>query len=106
MTYALLPDTVQFYNDGGEPPKTLLLQEAERAYLKAIELEPGYALAYYNLAVLYDLYVQQPELALQNYQQYLALGADDSQAEVERWIADLRRRVSTMPTTARAEGAT
>lgn len=80
--------------------------EAEQAYLKAIELEPGYALAYYNLAVLYDLYVQQPELALQNYQQYLALGADDGQAEVERWIADLRRRVSAMPTTARAEGAT
>jgi Flp pilus assembly protein TadD len=81
-------------------------EEAEQAYLKAIELEPGYALAYYNLAVLYDLYIQQPELALENYQQYLSLGADDGQAEVERWIADLRRRVSAMPTTARAEGAT
>lgn len=79
---------------------------AEQAYQKAIELEPGYALAWYNLAVLYDLYVQQPALALQNYEQYLALGADDSPAEVERWIADLRRRVSAMPATARAEGAT
>jgi Flp pilus assembly protein TadD len=80
--------------------------EAEQAYLKAIELDPGYALAYYNLAVLYDLYIQRPELALVNYQQYLSLGADDGNAEVERWIADLRRRVSAMPTTARAEGAT
>ncbi len=32
MTLALPPDTVQFYNDGGGPPKTPLLQEAERAY--------------------------------------------------------------------------
>ena len=38
--------------------------EAEQAYLQAIELDPGYALAYYNLAVLYDLYMQRPELAL------------------------------------------
>lgn len=80
--------------------------EAEQAYRKAIALEPAYALAYYNLAVLYDLYVKQPELALQNYEQYLSLGADESHAEVERWIADLRRRVSAMPTTARAENAT
>ncbi len=80
--------------------------ESERAYLKAVELDAGYALAYYNLAVLYDLYIQRPELALVNYQQYLSLAADDSNADVERWIADLRRRVSAMPTTARAEGAT
>jgi Flp pilus assembly protein TadD len=81
-------------------------REAEQAYLKAIELDPAYALAYYNLAVLYDLYIQRPELALVNYQQYLSLGADDGNAEVERWIADLRRRVSATPTTASAEGTT
>lgn len=81
-------------------------REAEQAYLKAIELDPGYALAYYNLAVLYDIYIQRPEQALANYQQYLSLTADEGNAEVERWIADLRRRVSTMPTTARADGAT
>lgn len=80
--------------------------EAEQAYLQAIELEPGYALAWYNLAVFYDLYAQRPELALKNYEQYLSLGGDEGQAEVERWIADLRRRVSTTPTTARAEGTT
>lgn len=83
-----------------------LFSEAEQAYLKAIELDPGYALAYYNLAILYDLYIQRPELALVNYEQYISLGADDGNAEVERWIADLRRRVSAMPTTARAEGTT
>lgn len=79
---------------------------AEQAYLKAIELEPDYALAYYNLAVLYDIYIQRPELALANYQQYLTLRSEPGDAEVERWIADLRRRVSATPTTASAEGAT
>jgi Tfp pilus assembly protein PilF len=79
---------------------------AEQAYLKAIDIDPGYALAYYNLAILYDLYIQRPELALVNYEQFISLEVDDGNAEVERWIADLRRRVSAMPTTARAEGAT
>ncbi len=32
MTYALPPDTVQFYNDSLDFPKTPLLMEAERAY--------------------------------------------------------------------------
>ena len=82
------------------------LPEIPEVDLKAITLEPGYALAYYNLAILYDLYVQRPELALENYQQYLSLEPDDGTAEVERWIADLRRRVSATPTTARAESAT
>ncbi len=80
--------------------------ESEQAYRRAIELDADYALAYYNLAVLYDLYIERPELALENYQQYLSLGSEEGHAEVERWIADLRRRVSAMPTTARAEGAT
>lgn len=80
--------------------------ESEQAYRRAIELDADYALAYYNLAVLYDLYIERPELALENYQQYLSFGSEEGHAEVERWIADLRRRVSAMPTTARVEGAT
>jgi tetratricopeptide (TPR) repeat protein len=79
---------------------------AEQAYRKAIELDPGYALAYYNLAVLYDIYIQRPELALANYQQYLTLRSGQSDADVERWIADLQRRVSATSTTASVEGAT
>lgn len=80
--------------------------EAEQAYRKAIEAEPAYALPYYNLAVLYELYSQRPELALDYYQRYLDLGADaESGPEVEKWVADLQRRVTTTPKAARAEEA-
>jgi len=81
--------------------------DAEQAYLRAIGLQPDYAPAYYNLAVLYELYLPRPELALQNYERYLQLGgADGASADVEKWVADLRRRVGNTAKTARTEGTT
>jgi len=81
--------------------------DAEQAYRRAIELQPDYAPAYYNLAVLYELYLPRPDLALQNYERYLQLGgAEGASPDVEKWVADLRRRVGTTAKTARAEGAT
>lgn len=78
--------------------------DAEQAYLRAVELQPDYAAAYYNLAVLYELYLPRPELALQNYERYLQLGgAEGVSPDVEKWVADLRRRVGTTAKTARAE---
>jgi tetratricopeptide (TPR) repeat protein len=78
--------------------------DAEQAYLRAIELQPDYAAAYYNLAVLYEIYLPRPELALQNYERYLQLGgAEGVSPDVEKWVADLRRRVGTTAKTARAE---
>ena len=80
---------------------------AEQAYLKAIEAQPAYAIAYFNLAVLYELYVPRPELALQNYERYLELGDPaELKPEVEKWVADLRRRSGATPTAARSEPAT
>lgn len=81
--------------------------DAEQAYLRAIELQPDYAPAYYNLAVLYELYLPRPELALQNYERYLQVGGEEgASADVEKWVADLRRRVGTTAKTARTEGTT
>ena len=81
--------------------------EAEHAYLRAIELEPAYAAGYYNLAVLYELYVPRPDLALENYERYLQIGgADDKGRDVEKWVVDLRRRVGATPKSARAGGPT
>lgn len=77
--------------------------EAELAYRRAIELEPGYGLAVYNLAVLYDLYLQRPELALDLYRQYLDGTPDPAlSAAVSRWVTDLERRVQAPATAARA----
>ena len=66
--------------------------EAEAAYLKAVTASPDYALAHYNLGVLNELYLQRLDVALQHFEIYQELVGGDEQ--VERWIADLRRRVS------------
>lgn len=81
--------------------------EAELAYQQAIAREPGYALAYFNLAMLYEIYLQRPDLALENYERYRALdNSAQAGGEVDQWIAELRRRVASGTKTARAEGST
>ena len=72
--------------------------EAEAAYLKAVTSNPDYALAHYNLGVLNELYLQRLDVALQHFELYQALVGDDRQ--VEKWIADLRRRVAATRRTA------
>lgn len=76
--------------------------DAEQAYRRAIELAPDDAAAYYNLAILYELYIPRPELAVQNYERYLQLGGDGK--DVEQWLVDLRRRVNDVAKAARADG--
>ena len=66
--------------------------EAEAAYLKAVTVSPGYALAHYNLGVLNELYLQRLEPALHHFETYQSLVGEDKQ--VEKWISDLRRRVA------------
>ena len=72
--------------------------EAESAYLKAVTASPDYALAHYNLGVLNELYFQRLEVALKHFEQYQSLVGEDKQ--VEKWIADLRRRVAAAQRTA------
>lgn len=72
--------------------------DAEAAYTRAIRSDPDYALAHYNLGVLNELYLQQLETALEYYESYQALGNDDKQ--VEKWIADLKRRIQASQRTA------
>jgi len=72
--------------------------EAEAAYLKAVTVNPDYALAHYNLGVLNELYLQRLDVALQHFEAYQALVGEDKQ--VEKWIADLRRRVAANQRTA------
>jgi tetratricopeptide (TPR) repeat protein len=67
--------------------------EAESAYVKAVTADPDYALAHYNLAVLYDLYLQRLDAALVHYERYQVLTGEDKQ--VTRWIADLKRRIES-----------
>ncbi len=66
--------------------------DAEAAYLKAVTVSPEYALAHYNLGVLNELYLQRLDAALEHFKQYQELAGGDRQ--VEKWIADLKRRVA------------
>lgn len=74
--------------------------EAEAAYLKAVTAAPDYALAHYNLGVLNELYLQHLNAALQHFEIYQDLVGGDEQ--VEKWIADLKRRVAANQRTANA----
>jgi tetratricopeptide (TPR) repeat protein len=65
--------------------------EAEAAYQRTIAAEPNYAQAHLNLGVLYDLYLAQPQKALDEFERYIALAGDNKQ--VAGWVVELRKRV-------------
>jgi tetratricopeptide (TPR) repeat protein len=76
---------------------------AESAWRSAIASNPDYPYAWYNLGVLYDLYLQNLPEALVHYQAYQRLsGGAESDATVARWIADLESRIDSLPQTAQA----
>ena len=74
--------------------------EAEAAYRRAIAGDPAYALPHYNLGVLLDLYLKREAEALEHYAAYQSLLAEPD-AEVGRWIVDLRRRLGVTEETVR-----
>ncbi|HEX4909552.1 MAG TPA: tetratricopeptide repeat protein [Permianibacter sp.] len=66
------------------------LQDAKAAYLAAVAADETYAPAHRNLAVLADVYLDEPVLALQHMERYAALVGDDKQ--VNSWVTELKRR--------------
>lgn len=58
----------------------------------AIATDPYYANAYYNLGILYELYLQVPEKALENYQLYLDLKKSGDK-QVAQWVSILQRQI-------------
>ncbi len=65
--------------------------DARKSYEQALKLDPDYARAHFNLAVLAELYLQDLPLALEHYQRYQALQSTPD-AVVGHWIVDLARR--------------
>jgi tetratricopeptide (TPR) repeat protein len=85
---------------------------ARDAWIRATEADPEYLNAWYNLGVLYDIYMQDLPAALAAYERYQQLYVNsnsedgvyqsgkyvpppkiDPDPEVARWIADLGRRI-------------
>ena len=69
--------------------------EAEAAYQRTIAAEPNYAPAHLNLGVLYDLYLAQPQKALDEFERYIEIAGENKQ--VAGWVVELRKRVGAPP---------
>lgn len=61
---------------------------AIKEYQQSIALKPDYAMAHYNLALLYDIYLQNVPKAVAHYKRYLALTDDKDQRTVD-WVKEL-----------------
>lgn len=86
----LNPSQAQAYNLRGQLNITAgKVHKAKADYLKAVELKPNYANAQYNLALLYDIYLQEIELAIKHYQIYTKLQKKPDTATLE-WINHLK----------------
>jgi tetratricopeptide (TPR) repeat protein len=75
--------------------------DAQAAYERALTLDPNYADAERNLAILYDLYLDNPSAALPRFERYqlLTQGAD---TQVTAWVAELKARIAAVTRTAEA----
>jgi tetratricopeptide (TPR) repeat protein len=74
-------------------------KEANDAYTRAVQIDPNYALAWLNLGVLCDLYLQEPQRALEAYERYLST-ASEPDAKVNSWVTELKKRIGTDPRSA------
>lgn len=70
------------------------MQEAEQAYQAAIQTDASYAPAHLNLGILYDVYLNKPAQALQEYEAYQGL-LKEPDAKVAGWIKDVKARAGS-----------
>jgi len=92
---ALHPQNPYIFNELGLVQRELgQFQEAQQSYQKALQIAPSYALAHYNLGVLADLYLQNFNLALEQYKAYQSL-LPEPDKKVAGWIKDLERRTKS-----------
>lgn len=87
------PNSAQYYNLLGIIDRSDgKFTEARKAYDGALLLDANYAYAHLNIAILYDLYLDDLDKALQHYQRYQAL-LPKADPQVTKWIADLQLRM-------------
>jgi len=64
------------------------IHKAKDDYIKAVEIKPAYINAQFNLALLYDVYLQEISLAIKHYKIYLSLLKEPDETTKE-WITHL-----------------
>ncbi len=65
------------------------IHPAKEDFQLAIKIRPDYANAQYNLALLYDIYLQEIALAVEHYEQYLALSSEPDK-KTREWVKHLK----------------
>ena len=86
----LNPQQAQAYNLRGQLYIAIgKVHDAKADYLKAIKIKPDYGNAQYNLALVYDIYLQEIELAIKHYQIYMSLIKKPDEPTKE-WISHLK----------------
>ena len=64
-------------------------------YQQAIKSWPGFATSYINQGILYDLYLNEKQKAVESLQTYLVLADEQSEStkKVKVWLIDLDRQI-------------
>ena len=87
------PSNAMYYNLLGIINRTAgKFVDARKAYDSALQIDGNYAYAHLNIAILYDLYLNDANKALQHYQRYQALTPKED-PQVTKWIVDLQQRM-------------
>jgi tetratricopeptide (TPR) repeat protein len=92
MAVQINPANLQAGNELGIVERRLgKFADAETAYQRTLATDPNFAPAHFNLGVLYDLYLAEPQKALDEFERYLELAGQNKQ--VAGWVVELRKRV-------------
>lgn len=66
---------------------------AKSFYMQAISNKPDYSLAHYNLALIYDTYLQNITKAIEHYQLYLAYNTQKDET-TQSWLEGLKATIA------------
>ena len=69
-------------------------EDARKRYQRAIDIDSDYARAHLNLGILFDIYLQDLDKALRQYQKYQTL-TNGEDTQVAGWIVDIERRLKS-----------
>jgi Tfp pilus assembly protein PilF len=65
--------------------------DAKKVYINALSEYPDYLPVIKNLGILCDIYMQDPQCALEQFEKYQQFAPEDKNVKV--WIADLKTRI-------------
>lgn len=66
------------------------IKSAEKHYKEAIKNKNNYAIAHYNIALLYDVYLQDIESAIPHYERYMELINNEDKNTAD-WLEQIKR---------------